>query len=85
MDCNMPFMDGYECTDKIRTLFYKHKLEQPIITAVTGHSEYIYIRKAINSGMNQVLSKPVKASLLRSLLDTLGFKLKPTTLTQNVV
>jgi len=72
----MPQMDGYECTDKIRTIFYKYKLPQPIISAVTGHSEHIYIRKAINSGMNQVLSKPVKASMLRGLLESLEFNLQ---------
>mmetsp|Transcript_38348 Transcript_38348/g.58432 ORF Transcript_38348/g.58432 Transcript_38348/m.58432 type:complete len:210 (+) Transcript_38348:466-1095(+) len=52
MDCNMPHMDGYEATDLIRRLIYDRGLPQPIISAVTGHSEQMYIEKAIKSGMN---------------------------------
>jgi CheY-like chemotaxis protein len=39
MDCNMPFMDGYETTQKIRDLFFRERLQQPIISAVTGHTD----------------------------------------------
>jgi len=35
----MPFMDGYETTERIRQYFYIKNLPQPIITAVTGHTE----------------------------------------------
>lgn len=59
MDCNMPVMDGYESTQCIRNYLYSHGLVQPIISAVTGHTEQSYVNKAIDSGMNQVLSKPV--------------------------
>ena len=55
----MPFVDGYEATINIRNYLYQLELDQPIITAVTGHTEQAYIDKAISSGMNQVLSKPV--------------------------
>ena len=39
MDCNMPFMDGYEATLRIRQYLFEQKIEQPIISAVTGHTE----------------------------------------------
>jgi len=52
MDCNMPLMDGYEATTKIREYLYSLGVEQPIISAVTGHTEDIYTNKAIQSGMN---------------------------------
>ena len=67
MDCNMPFMDGYEATIKIRNLLFDYKLPQPIISAVTGHTEQEYLNKAFLSGMNQVLSKPVNHELLKDL------------------
>ena len=43
MDCNMPFMDGYESTAKIRQYLYNKGIKQPIIIAVTGHTENKYI------------------------------------------
>jgi hypothetical protein len=35
---------------------------------VTGHTETTYIDKAIISGMNQVLSKPVQNEVLKSII-----------------
>ena len=52
MDCQMPFMDGYEATDKIREFIHSQGAPQPIISAVTGHTEQAYIERAINAGMN---------------------------------
>ena len=46
MDCNMPFMDGYIATNKIRHIIDKYGLPQPIIVAVTGHTEQLYVNKA---------------------------------------
>ena len=39
MDCSMPEMDGPETTEMIRAYLYEQNLEQPIISAVTGHQE----------------------------------------------
>jgi CheY-like chemotaxis protein len=43
MDCNMPFMDGYEATDKIRQYLFERDILQPIIIGVTGHTEDTFI------------------------------------------
>ena len=69
----MPIMDGYDSTLAIREYLYKQKLAQPIIVAVTGHTEESYVSKAIQSGMNQVLSKPVQIDLMKNLVDLIGF------------
>jgi len=58
MDCNMPLMNGYEATSIIRQFLHSRSISQPIISALTGHTEQIYINKAVLSGMNQVLKKP---------------------------
>ena len=73
MDCNMPFMDGYQTTHEIRQLLYLQGLPQPVICAITGHTEQSYIKKAYQSGMNQVLSKPVNVQLLKALCKSLKY------------
>ena len=44
-----------------------------MIFAVTGHTETIFTEKALDSGMNIVLFKPVNANQLNALLDKIGF------------
>jgi CheY-like chemotaxis protein len=39
MDCNMPHLDGYEASDRIRQYLYGKLITQPIISAITGHTE----------------------------------------------
>ena len=70
----MPFMDGYEASIKMRDLW---KLEgicqenQPPIYAVTGHFEEQYIKKALISGIDHVLAKPIPIQVLKELLISL--------------
>ena len=75
MDCNMPYMDGYESTKRIRSYLFSMRFDQPIIVAVTGHTEPNYVDRAIKSGMNQVLSKPIQALILKQIVIQLKFKI----------
>lgn len=62
MDCNMPFLDGYEATKAIRRMFNNLSIpreQQPKIIAITGHVENEYVQKAIASGMDKVYQKPL--------------------------
>lgn len=56
----MPILDGYDATKQIRQFIQLEKLPQPIISAVTGHTEQKFVDQAFESGMNQVLEKPLK-------------------------
>ena len=49
-------MDGYEATKQIRSILKNGGAKQPIISAVTGHTEPSYVENAFMSSMNQVLS-----------------------------
>ena len=49
-----------------------------MIIAVTGHSEQSYIQKALDSGMNMVLSKPIELNQLKKMFSTLDFKINST-------
>ena len=69
----MPVMDGNEATHLIREFLYSKYIKQPIITGSTGHVEQSYVQRSIKSGMNQVLSKPVKNDLLKKTLQKLNY------------
>ena len=52
-------MDGCEASLKIRQYIQIWGLPQPIIVCVTGHSEESYIKRAYQSGINGVSTKPI--------------------------
>jgi PAS domain S-box-containing protein len=63
MDVQMPELDGFACTRKIR----KHFKEVPII-AITASPKNEIINEIISCGMNDFVSKPFKPNELRSKL-----------------
>ncbi|MTI20120.1 response regulator, partial [Fulvivirga sp. RKSG066] len=71
MDIQMPIMDGYEATKKIRSGFPEPKNKIPIIAltanAIKGDNE-----KCIEIGMNDYLSKPFQPEDLYDALSKYG-------------
>ena len=69
----MPFKDGYEASQEIREYLYSKDIVQPIITAVTGQTSKQDVMRCLQSGMNQVASKPLKADVIKNLLVNLNY------------
>ncbi|PTQ89034.1 signal transduction histidine kinase [Agitococcus lubricus] len=68
MDCDMPFVDGYSAAQEIRR-WEKQEHRQPLpILALTAHILDEQKQKAINSGMNEHLSKPIELGDLQNAL-----------------
>ena len=63
MDVQMPLLDGFACTRKIR----KHMRDIPII-AITASPKNEIIHEIMNCGMNDLISKPFKPNELRAKL-----------------
>jgi CheY-like chemotaxis protein len=67
MDCQMPNMDGYEATTRIRQDL---KLDLPII-ALTADAFQSQRDRCLECGMNDILVKPVSATELDDYLANL--------------
>jgi two-component system sensor histidine kinase/response regulator len=65
MDCQMPELDGYETTQRIRATpeFANMRIVAMTANAMRGESE-----KCIDAGMNDYLSKPVRLEALRDMV-----------------
>lgn len=68
MDIEMPIKDGYQTTVDIRTFEQEHNLEPCKIVAVSAHSMKESRGKALISGMDDFLSKPIDQNILIDIL-----------------
>ena len=69
----MPVLNGISATKDIREFLYQNNQIQPIIIGVTGQAEKKYVEKALKSGMNYVLSKPLEAQVMTKFLNLMNY------------
>lgn len=69
MDCEMPEMDGYEATRRIREHEKRTSPTKPVlVVALTAHAFEEFRDRAYECGMNEHLSKPVTRDMLYQFL-----------------
>lgn len=81
MDCDMPEMDGFEATQKIRQYERRTGLAPIPIIALTSHGSSHNKNKAQQAGMNSFITKPITLDALRREIK----KISGDTNTPNVV
>jgi CheY-like chemotaxis protein len=67
MDCQMPVMDGFEATDRIRTS--QNGQRSTFIIALTAHALTEDRDKCIAAGMDDYITKPVGLENLSATLE----------------
>jgi CheY-like chemotaxis protein len=74
MDMNMPVMDGFEPTKKIREFERKRKIRNTTITALTGVTTSEARDRAMDAGIDEYLTKPARMKDLTALVAELRNK-----------
>ena len=81
MDCEMPVMDGWEATERIRSNEQLNSVEKPVkIVALSAHVIAEPQEKALASGMDRFIAKPVYIDSVEKLLHEYFPRLGQTTL-----
>lgn len=68
MDCEMPILDGYTATKRIREWEKANNIPAHYICALSAHAMDIHRSKCLAAGMNDFLSKPLVFSEIESKL-----------------
>jgi CheY-like chemotaxis protein/HPt (histidine-containing phosphotransfer) domain-containing protein len=82
MDCQMPEMDGYEVTRRIRQSSsdsYIHLRSAPYIIALTANAMHGDREHCLSLGMNDYLTKPLHLHDLEAVLQRALLRISPTT------
>lgn len=76
MDCQMPFVDGYQATADIRELEQKEGRPRTPIIALTAGNTREEKQRGLDAGMDKYLTKPFKIENIRDALEAFAV-LKP--------
>ena len=68
MDCEMPIMDGYTATRKIREWEIEHQHSHTLIIALTAHALPEQADICKKNGMDEYMVKPINLALLQNTL-----------------
>lgn len=74
MDCEMPVMDGFVATRRIRDIEAHNNLPRTPIIALTAHVLQDQRERMQDAGMDLFLSKPVRKDAVQKLLSELGLE-----------
>jgi two-component system, OmpR family, aerobic respiration control sensor histidine kinase ArcB len=69
-DVSLPGMSGPELTTKIRSWEKEHNLSPQPIIGLTGHERESAYDLCVESGMNDVFTKPIDLELIHHLIKT---------------
>ena len=67
MDCQMPHLDGYEATERIRRM--PGKVSRVPIVALTAHAIQEELDRCLAVGMNDYITKPFRGEVLQRKLE----------------
>jgi len=73
MVIEMPVMDGYTDTNKIREWEAENQLEEKPIIALTAHALVEHTQKSLDAGCNAHLTKPIKKKDLLAAIEKYAF------------
>jgi CheY-like chemotaxis protein len=78
MDCQMPELDGYEATQRIRAGDAGEAASRLPVIALTAHALASDRERCLLAGMTDYLTKPVEPKSLRLMLEKYAVRAQPT-------